>query len=421
MQFRTFAWSGTSPRSRGLIFGLGLAALLVLPMPARAQAPPRAGQPYAEAARCADPNVILCEDFNFPENFIYTWTIGPGNSTWVNPGLTTQTLGYVEGLWARQINPADNYAAQPPGSPPGGHVWVANWDPSKGAQGNGATWGKLREPGGNYANGSPPARDIYVRFQYYVTPNYAWPGDPKSDVYYFGGSAAPVDNKIVFLFPPEGIENPTSAAYDAGVFTTVVWDPSTNGRFADALAVRYGDAGDNYKHFPMDFDATANPQHMEYGPFRSTAPRNPGDTPRFGKIFRLDTDRWYTIELRYMLGSAPGATDGIVELWVDGVKIYSASDLATCGAGVGDCAGVGAIYIGAYHNNADSTAWNGQQVIDNLIVSRSYIGPPGTGGPLVSPAAAPRASPVRPAAAPPAATPVAPPADPGFGFLDTGR
>jgi hypothetical protein len=407
-----------------------------LPAAAGAQAPPRPGQPYAEAERCADPSVIFCEDFNFPENFIYTWTIGPGNSTWVNPGLTTQTLGYVEGLWGRQINPVASYPTQPPGSPAGGHVWVANWDPAKGAQGNGATWGKLREPGGNYANGSAPARDIYLRFQYYVTDNYAWPGDPKTDPYYFGGSAAPVDNKIVFVFPPEGIENPTSAAYDAGVLTTMVWDPNTNARFTDALTVRYGDAGDNYKHYPMDFDASVNPQHMEYGPFPSTAPRNPGSAPQFGKIFRFDTNRWYSIELRYMLSSGPGVPDGVVEVWVDGVKVYSASDLATCGGGLGDCSGIGAIYVGAYHNGADSTAWNGQQVLDNLVISRSYIGPPGTGAPVqpgavaappaIAPAAAPPPAPPvaapapAPAPAPPPA-PAAPPADSGYGFFDTGR
>jgi hypothetical protein len=107
--------------------------------------------------------------------------------------------------------------------------------------------------------------------------------------------------------------------------------------------------------------------------------RDPHDTPRQGKIFRLDTNRWYTFELRYKLSSSRGVNDGGIEVWVDGTKVYSAFDLETCGSGVGDCSGLGAIYLGAYHNGSDRTVWNGQQVIDNLVIAKSYIGPPGGG------------------------------------------
>jgi hypothetical protein len=377
----------TRPTRRLLFVSVGL--LLVLPALAAAQAPPRAGQPYAEAALCARPDVLFCEDFDYPENFVYTGVIQNYNSIWRNPGLTTGTFGYVYGLEGRRINPATTYPAQPAGSPAGGSVWVANWDATKGQTGNGATWGRLREVGKSYANGSPPAKDLYIRFQYYVTPDYAWPGDPRSDAYAFGSSSYPVDNKILYIFPPEGVENPTGAAYDAGLYTTVVYDPTTNSRFTDALALRYGDASDNYKHFPMDWDATSNPAHMEYGPFQSTTLRNPGDTPTLGKIFRLDTNRWYTIELRYVLGSGAGVRDGGIEVWIDGTKVYGAFDLATCGGGLGDCSGIGALYLGAYHNGADTTRWDGQQVVDNLVIARSYIGPPdgGAGPPPPSTAA----------------------------------
>jgi len=357
-----------------------LLALLAAPGLAAAQAPLRSGQPYAEAGLCARADVIFCEDFDYPENFVYTGAVENYNSVWKNPGLTTGTFGFVYGLGGRRIAPANAYPVQPAGSPPGGSVWVANWDATKGATGNGATWGRLREPGGRYANGSAAARDVYVRFQYYVTPDYAWPGDPRTDTYAFGSSSYPIDNKILYLFPPEGVENPTGAAYDAGLFTSVVYDGTTNSRFADALVVRYGDASDGYKHFPLDWDAAYNPRHMEYAPFQSLALRDPGDVPRLGRIFRLDTDRWYTIELRYRLSSAPGVRDGGVEVWIDGTKIYSAFDLATCGGGLGDCSGLGALYLGAYHNGADTTRWDGQQVIDNLVIARSYIGPPGGGG-----------------------------------------
>ena len=35
----------------------------------------------------------------------------------------------------------------------------------------------------------------------------------------------------------------------------------------------------------------------------------------------------------------------------------------------------------AYHHASDVTVWNGQQVIDNLLISRAYIGPPTSGPP----------------------------------------
>ncbi len=366
-----------------VILVMMLAALL--PAAAAAQAPARSGQPYAEAALCSRPDVIFCEDFNYPGNF----NVSGSTVTWQNPGLTTKSFGYLGGVAGRRINPVSQYPAQPAGSPAGGSVWVANWDPTKGATGDGNTWGMLRQPGGRYANGSEPARDVYIRFQYYVTANYAWPGDPRRDTYNYGSASFPIDNKILFIYPPEGVSNPTGAAYDAGFMTNAsVYDPITASRFADALVVRVGDTSDGYKFFPLDVHCSYNPQHLEYGPFQSLALRNPHDTPRLGKIFRLDTNRWYTLEMRYRLSSSRGANDGAIEVWVDGTKVYSAFDLATCGNGVGDCSGLGAIYLGAYHNGSDRTAWNGQQVIDNLVISRSYIGPPGGGGGSTPPATA---------------------------------
>ncbi|HTU02853.1 MAG TPA: hypothetical protein VMG58_13585, partial [Candidatus Sulfotelmatobacter sp.] len=219
--------SGGGQRLIRLALVLTLVALVV--SPAAAVAPTRAGQPYAEATLCARADVILCEDFDYPGNF----SMSGGNTTWNNPALTTKTFAVTGGTAARQINPASQYPAQPAGSPSGGSVWVANWDPSKGTQGDGATWGVLRAVGGNYVNGLAPGKDIYIRFQYYVTSNYAWPGDPRPDAYGYGSSAFPVDNKILFLYPPEGVNNPTGSAYDAGLYTNFsVYDPTTNSRFA---------------------------------------------------------------------------------------------------------------------------------------------------------------------------------------------
>ena len=373
-----------------LLSYLILSVTLLLAAEAQAVAPPRAGQPYAEAICGADPNVIFCEDFNYPQNFFYSGVVDRNNSNWINPGLTTGLFGFVYGLQGRQINPASSYLAKPSGAMPSGtqpdYVWVANWDASKGAVGNGSTWGKIREPGGNYANGSPPAKDMYIRLQYYVTPNYVWPGDPRSDKYAYGSSGQCYDNKIFYAFPPEGVDNPTNSIYSSG-FTTEcgVFDSISVSRFSDALVIRYGDTSDNYPWFPLCSVCSTKPQHNEYAPYQSVTLRNPGDVPMFGRIFRLNTGRWYSLEYRYKLSSVAGKNDGTVEVWVDGNKIYSASDLITCGGGLGDCSGIGAINIDAYHNGADPTIWNGQQVIDNLIVSKAYIGPPSGGAPPPTP------------------------------------
>lgn len=378
------AFSCNSIRRRlSLLFVLSWSvfALLTTSFHVHAGAPARPGQPYAEPICNTDPNIIFCEDFNYPQNFYCAGSVGSNNHRWINPGFAEEMTSWVYGCTGRQINPLGNYPAQPNGSPAGGYVWTANWDPTKGPQANGGSPGKLRQSGSNYVNGSAPAKELYFRFQYYVTPDYKWPGDPKTDKYAYGAYPC-FDNKILYLFPPEGLDNPTNAAYDAGLFTACgIWDNINNARFSDALAVRYGDAGDNYKFFPMNVAANFNPQHMEYAPYQSLTLRNPDDKPIFGTIFRFNTNRWYTVELRYKLGTSAGAKNGTVEVWIDGTKIYSANDLATCGSGLGDCSGIGAIWLGAYHNGSDVTSWDGQQVIDNLIISRSYIGPPAGGSP----------------------------------------
>lgn len=358
-----------------------------------AVAPPREGQPYAESICDTDPNVIFCEDFNYPQNFFCSQPVGQGNHRWINPGFREQVTGWV---WCagQQINPATQYPTKPQGNTPSGgqadHVWVANWDSSLGPRGDGSTQGKLLlDSGGNYANGTPAATELYFRLQIYWTPNYAWPGDPKIDKYNYGGEGANgcYDNKIIYWFPPGGLNSPTDASFDAGLFTACgIWDPVNNARFSDALAVRYGDTSDNYKYFPMNFQAEFNPRHMEYGPYQSLTLRNPGDQKILGKIFRFNTGRWYTLEARYKL-SSPQVGNGIVEVWVDGTKIYSANDLATCGGGIGGCTGIGSVMLTAYHNSLDITKWTGQQIVDNLVISRSYIGPPAGSSDHTPPAA----------------------------------
>jgi hypothetical protein len=386
---------GDSVQSPKLFFSLWVLFLIFSGVTElQAAAPLRPGQPYAEAEKCASAEVIFCEDFNYPQNFSYSSSYGNSYSTWTNPGLVGGGTTLQTWNSGRQVNSASSYPAKPQGAMASGsqsdYVWVANWDPNKGVQGDGSTWGILRDSGANYVNGMSPATDFYARFQVYFTANYAWPGDPKVDKYNFGAPWPVIDNKIIAFQNVESLPNPTGTGFCAIVMTgTGAADPATGGRFADAIIVRYGDASDNDKWFPLCSICTENPQHNEYA-YQSTILRDPHDTPTFGKMFRFDTNHWYTIEMHVKESSSPGAKNGVIEIWVDGTKVYSANDLATCGTGLGDCSGVGAFYISAYHNSLDTTQWNGQEVIDNLIISKAYIGPPSGGsgsGDTTSPAA----------------------------------
>ena len=98
--------------------------------------------------------------------------------------------------------------------------------------------------------------------------------------------------------------------------------------------------------------------------------------------FRFNRGQWYTVEFHYVYSSSPGKYDGSVEAWIDGVKVYAATnDLQTCGNGgsKSECSGLAAIAVSNYKNDSDTTPLAGKVLIDNLIVSRSYIGPPQTG------------------------------------------
>lgn len=383
-------------------------------------------QQYADSRCTTDPNIIFCEPFNYPENFTISLSNAGCKSTpqncearWKNPALVTcsdsglsgscnvltatgQSIvpSYPFGVGGRYILPASNFPPKPTGHLPSGaqadHVWVANWDSVFGTTDSGSTMGLLRIVGGNYQNGEAPLTDWYMGFHYYVTSNYVWPGDPKTHIYNFsgglscGGIPGYFDNKILYFFEPNiftSAGGPTSAPYDAGMATVCgQWDNVNNARFADGIAMRYGDIGDNFKIFPLCSSCQVESPFFNYGPYQSLTFRNPGDTPLLRRIFRFDTGRWYWLVMRYKLASGPGVADGVVEVWVNDTKIYSESTLKTCGTAYnggepqthnsGTCTGLGLLNILAYHNGNDPTAWNGQQVIDDLVVSKAYISAP---------------------------------------------
>ena len=241
-------------------------------------------QPYAEATLCSTATVILCEDFNYSEDITFDGAGLHNCCHYYNPGVAVDAYGFKK--WdSLFVKPLTDYSANKTGgSMPSGsqldHVWVGNWDASKGPQGGGNLWATVRQPGQNYPSGHTPAqaRDLYYRFQIYFTPNFQWPGDPKLGTYQYSGTSQCYDTKILYMYPPGSEDNPTGAHYDAGAHTQcATWDQSTNTRFADMLAFRYGNTSGSYKYFPLCSGCSPYNNYQNYGPFQSLTLRNPHD------------------------------------------------------------------------------------------------------------------------------------------------
>ena len=342
-------------------------------------APLRPGQPYAEAAKCAAPGVILCEDFDYPANFTCGADIGGGGQeyAWSNPGWAVVPTGSA--CAGKSLVTQASVPTQPAGSPSGGYVKRVDPDDGEG-QDVGCLWGDCDRAtddsptGQTYANGLPLSNDLYFRFQIYFSSDYKWPD---------------FDNKIFFMWPNRYVDKP-SANIDAGmIFGNGVFCPTFNENFNDALSFRVGSNAGNFKIYPADANTDGYAEHPEYclgNGYGNNSPDisrvdPPNDTPYPGTVFRFKKATWYTIEFRYKLGSE-GVDNGIIEAWVNGTKVYSDSDLETCGDGLGNCAAVQEIvqyfWYNAFQEGGDLAGYG---LFDNLIISTAYIGPPSAATP----------------------------------------
>lgn len=436
----------------GLLIGAGLIAW---PGHAPAAAPARdsswctavsatcggSGQPYAEATLCARADVILCEDYNYPSNFYFSGTPGSYDSWWKNPAVannpavaTPATCGKSDSGFSyasdgRLFPLASGYATKPQGASPSGsdpdYLYVANWDSSQGSVGPATIQGFLyiNSTDSTYCNGLTIGKDFYMRHQAYLTTDYVFPGTfPKPDTY--NTSVTPcLDGKFMGFYPHGGYEDPTSASYDGSWFINCssAWvsaaeqggGDASGSRFGDAINIRYGSGGAcSYATFPAwtDGNGAGDPcvRYPQYIYNTIALNTDTNDQPvactyttahycTSGKLFRMSRGTWYTLELHYKLSSTPDALDGMIEFWVNGVRVYAADDLPTCNtSSFGDCKGLGYIQMLHYHNRngcpescADETEFDGQAVYDNLVIAQSYIGPPESGGGDTTPPAVP--------------------------------
>lgn len=366
---------------------------------ASAVAPARAGQPYAENICTTDPNIIFCEDFDYEQNFGCVQRSGQSsyNSTWINPGASQGNLNFVY-CYAADFPLASGL---PAGAGVTGRVFRSRpaLDPGGSAYEMcilGDCDRATHDTPGTYMNGSPATNDLYMRFQMYTSANHPFPTGR--------------DNKVIFWYPNQ-FTGKTEANVDAGFsFNVDIFCAPNN--YNDAVNIRVGSNSGSFKKFPADANIAPYNSHFEYcsgtgapnGQFGdTTVPVDTNDppsvcTPNPGTLFRMCRGRWYTVEIRYKL-SSPGVQNGTIETWIDGVKIYSASDLETCGgygSSQGSCYALHQIQLlnsWAYYPSAEYTALencgNCYRLIDNFIISKSYIGPPGGAGSDTTPPAAP--------------------------------
>lgn len=374
---------------------------------AGAAAPQRASQPYAEVRCNTDPNIIFCEDFNYPQNFsCVSQGIGSGgsNMTWINPGLTTsgQVMGfqYCNAADFPSITSLSGVPPQPAGSPSGGGVYRARMaQGAASASYDGCILGdcdrNTADTPQTYPNGSAATNDLYFRFQMYNSDNPDW---------YWPSPSYGLDNKVLFLYTNK-YTSKTDANVDAGLYFNSSGRCNPGGAsYNDALSFRVGSNSGSYKWYPAHLSAGT---HLEYcsgtgapngtagdGTVTVSGSYPPSGNPDPGTLFRMKTGRWYTVEFRYKL-SSPGVKNGTIEAWVDGVKVYGDNDLETCGnygANEGSCYAIHEIFFeGSWFNPlygdvAAAQARGGYRLIDNFIISKSYIGPPGGNGDSTPPA-----------------------------------
>jgi hypothetical protein len=274
--------------------------------------------------------VFFCEDFEGED--INNFGSNNCNTTWGNPGIEKKDICWAAGG-------SYQFATVPlSGFTSGNRVWrvsksqaytdiLTNRNTGTGA---GTIAGWLRPD--ILGTG---AQEWYTRIQVYFHTNHTWPAD--------------YDFKMFFALPRTFVD-PPSAAYEAGMYFHQDFWCSSGGNFNDVPVIRYSSS---FRQFPFQ---------NQYCP-----PLSPGQDANGTNAPRLQKGRWYTLEYHVKLASN---NTGLLEFWVDGKKAYQYNG-ATCHSG---CPDMGYIMIMGWMNGADPKS--GYYEIDNVVISRSYIGPP---------------------------------------------
>ena len=299
-------------------------------VPLQAAAPIRA-KAYSESICNTDPSVFFCEDFEGQD--LVNYGSNNCNSTWGNPAILRKDI-----CWAGGGSHQRSTAALSGFNQSTNRVWRISKSQSFTDINTGINTGTGPGTIAGWLDTSilgSGAQEWYTRIQVYFHTDHTWPGD--------------LDFKMFYALPAQFID-PPSAAWEAGMYFHQDFFCSGSGSYNNVPLIRYSSG---FRQFPYQ---------NEYCP-----PLAEGVAPNGTNAPRLTKGRWYTLESRIKLSSS---NTGILELWVDGVKAYSTNRI-TCHNG---CPNMGYIMILGWMNSADRQT--GYYEIDNVIMSRSYIGPP---------------------------------------------
>lgn len=99
---------------------------------------------------------------------------------------------------------------------------------------------------------------------------------------------------------------------------------------------------------------------------------------KYGKTFpwghdlsTLEPGRWYCIEQHLKLNT-PGQSNGLLEIWIDGVKIYRKSDLYLRDT---KKLKIEKVWLNFYFGGVAKPLQNFDMYIDNVVIAADYIGP----------------------------------------------
>lgn len=90
-----------------------------------------------------------------------------------------------------------------------------------------------------------------------------------------------------------------------------------------------------------------------------------------GRPTALARNRWYCIE-QYFRVNTPGQHDGVMQAWVDGVKVFSRSDIRVRDL---DSIRIEEIWLNVYHGGTAVSPYDQHLFIDDVVIARRYIGP----------------------------------------------
>ncbi len=124
-----------------------------------------------------------------------------------------------------------------------------------------------------------------------------------------------------------------------------------------------------------------------------------------GSYFKFRTGVWSTIEIRYKMNTA-GVNNGVFQVWVDGKLVTNLDDVQYRQSGH-EALAINQYFATAFYGGPDLSPRANHLYFDDMVISKSYVGPRDTTPPVTPPVTPPPVTP--PPVTPPVTPPPAPP------------